>query len=173
VTVDDLSSTYHTILDGLPIRHHRVLRPTAFGVGEATLLVEPAAPDGPPTDRLRVRRVTRPAQRRALVALCRDHLVRPHGRGTWVLTYRELSQLFDGSPNENTFGDVVQAIGKELRIPSGPEALIDWAIVTGEVGLDDVAWLDEELRERTGHGYDEQIRKVTRFEYLRLYRDQR
>jgi len=173
VSVEDLGSTYHTLLDGLPIRTHRVLQPTAIGVGDATLLIEPAPPVGPPTERLRARRVTRPAHRRALVALCRDHLVRPHGRGTWVLTYRELSHLFNDSPNENTFGDVVQAMTKELQIPAGPEALIDWAIVTGEVGPDDVAWLDDELRARTGQGYEEQIRKIPRFEYLRLYRSQR
>lgn len=170
VDVEDLGSTFHTLLDdGVPITRWRVLRTTSLTIGRATLVIDPPEPAGDRTQQPHALRVSRPALRRTLVALCRDHVVHPLGRGSWVLSHRDLEELFGGSPRADQFSKDVQEIARAINVPASAEALIDWALATSEVGADDVRWLDGVLREATGMDYDQRIRVLSRFGWLRAY----
>jgi pSer/pThr/pTyr-binding forkhead associated (FHA) protein len=172
VDIEDLGSTFHTFLeDGLPITRWRAVVRTILTIGDVKLVVEPPVPEGDETQRHRALRVSRFALRRTLVALCRDHVVHPRGRGSWVLSHRDLEELFGGSPKAYQFSKDLQEIARDARIPASAEALIDWALATGEVGAEDVRWLDDVLENATGMRYEARIRQISRFQWLRAYHE--
>jgi hypothetical protein len=170
VEVRDLGSTNHTFLEGTPITSVRLAGSTAtlrLGTTVQVLVTPPA--DGDRTDAYRTLRVTTPGLRIKLIALCRDHLVPPRGRGSWVLTAEDVSALIavNGTPRPSSVGDDIKDIKRIAGIPGCTTAqLIDWAIATREVVAADVAELDAYLVERFGRTYDERILEIPRGRFL-------
>lgn len=170
VEVRDLRSTNHTYLDGAPIRTARLSGPPSeLRIGGAQVVVTPPA-DADRTDAYRAVRITTPGLRMKLIALCRDHVVPPRGRGAWVLTAEDLSALIavNGTPRPSSVGDDIKDIKRLAGIPGCTTAqLIDWAVATREVVAADVAELDAYLMDRVGRTYDERILEIPRGTHLR------
>lgn len=170
VEVRDLGSTNHTILDGAPVTSTRVSgSAVTLRIGHAQVEVVPPA-DSDRTEAHRAVGITTPGLRIKLIALCRDHLAPPRGRGAWVLTAEDLSALIavNGTPRPSSVGDDIKDIKRLAGIPGATTAqLIDWAIATREVLPADVAELDAYLQERFGQTYDERILEIPRGQYLK------
>ena len=109
--------------------------------------------------------------RRTLAILCRDHVVPPTGRGAWVLGDEEISAILGGTPNAGTISKQIAELSRMLGLAHPPksirEALIDWAVASGEIDSADVAAVDDELVRRTGMTYDDRIRSFERSARLR------
>ncbi|HWH13490.1 MAG TPA: FHA domain-containing protein [Miltoncostaeaceae bacterium] len=170
VEVRDLGSTNHTFLDGAPVTAVRLTGARGtLRIGQALLVVEPP-PDADRTGVLRLMRITAPGLRMKLLALCRDHVIPPRGRGAWVLTSEDLSSLLavNGTPRPSSVADDVKDIKRLAGIPGATTPqLIDWAIATREVVDADMAELDAHLMERFGQTYQERILEIPRGQFLR------
>jgi FHA domain len=171
VVVRDLESTYGTYRRGTRVASVRIAdRQETLAIGAAELVIVPPARDHQ-TMRDRRRLVTTEAQRRTLAILCRDHVVRPSGRGAWILGDEEISAILGGTPNAGTISKQIADIARLLDLEHPPksirEALVDWAIATGEIDAADIAMVEDELVRRTGMGYDDRIRSFERSVRLR------
>lgn len=170
VEVQDLGSTNHTFLDGAPVGTVRLTSPRGtLRIGDAALVVEPP-PDPDRTGVLRAMRIMTPGLRVKLLALCRDHVIPPRGRGAWVLTADDLSALIavNGTPRPSSVADDLKDVKRLAGIPGASTAqLIDWAIATREVVDADMAELDAYLMERFGQTYEERILEIPRGQFLR------
>jgi len=170
VEVRDLGSTNHTFLDGAPVTSVRLTgHPGTLRLGDAMLVVEPP-PDADRTGVMRTVRISTPGLRVKLLALCRDHVIPPRGRGAWVLTAEDLSSLLavNGTPRPSSVADDVKDVKRLAGIPGASTAqLIDWAIATREVVDADMAELDAYLMERFGKTYEERILEIPRGQFLR------